>query len=133
MDGENLFRVSDRQRPQQDGADQAEDDGVAADAQRQREQCDKRETRALAQLAQSETEVLPEFFHESSAAHVPAHILDVAAIPETLLGATARFLRSHTAPDVFFGAQIDVELPLFGDFVMHLFTAHQRTQTHRQL
>src|SRR2546429_9025761 len=53
----------------------------------------KCESRASPQLPSSESHVLPESFHDSSAPHVPAHIFDISRISKMLLRALSRLLR----------------------------------------
>src|SRR5207253_1484039 len=122
--------MANRQRPQQNRADQTEDNRVASNPQSQREQRHKCESRASPQLPSSESHVLPESFHDSSAPHVPAHIFDISRISKMLLRALSRLLRRHSAPDVLFRPQINVKLPLFRDLAMHFLAMPYSAQSH---
>ena len=61
------FRMGDRQRPQQDPRHHAEDGGVGADAERQGQRRDARESGAFEEQPQPVGDVLPERVHDRMA------------------------------------------------------------------
>src|SRR5437868_13598509 len=94
--------MANRQRPQQNRADQTEDNRVASNPQSQREQRHKCESRASPQLPSSASHVLPESFHDSSAPHVPAHIFHISRISKIFLRPPSPLLPPHSAPHLPF-------------------------------
>jgi len=59
LDGHKAAGVAIREAAQEQGVDDGEDGGVAADAERQRQQCDRRESRVLPQVTQGIANVFP--------------------------------------------------------------------------
>ena len=57
---DELLRIRDRQLVQHDGIEQAEDRGIGADAERQREHCHSREAGIAAHQPESVSQVAPE-------------------------------------------------------------------------
>ncbi len=76
-----LRRAHRGQRPQHHGVDQAEDGGICADAESERNDRAREESRAAAQGARSVNEILPQVGE-------PSRALDVAQLFVNLRGAT---------------------------------------------
>jgi hypothetical protein len=62
-EGHQLFRLFIAQRPQKNGVDDAEDGGVSADAERQRQHRDRGKARAPKQRSKGVAEVLKQGAH----------------------------------------------------------------------
>jgi hypothetical protein len=86
--------------PQHDGVDQAEDRGVGADSQSQREDGDGEETGAAAQRSQRIAQVLRQIGEPAQAADVAAFFLDLLDAAEFEAGAAFGFDRVHALGDV---------------------------------
>ena len=63
VDVDELIRALDRQRPEENGVDDAEDRAVDADAEGKRQQRDDRERGRLAKTSRGVADVLHEGFH----------------------------------------------------------------------
>src|SRR5208283_1609439 len=124
--------MSDGQGAKQASTDQAENDGIGADAQGKGDQSDKRKPGTPEKLARAEAQILPKNFEEAAPALVPADVFEIAAISKMLLRAPAGLLGWKAAAHVLLGAAIDVELPLFGDLAVHVLTVKERPQAHTE-
>jgi len=72
---QELFGLWIRQPAKQNGIDDAEDRGIRADAERERDHCRHREAGSLAQRAHREAKILDEIFETADAASVAAFFL----------------------------------------------------------
>ena len=90
-----------RQRPEEDGIDEGEDRGVCADAEGERQDRDRAETRALPQGAQREPDILANAVEKREAARVPALLFPRLDRPHLAPGGVAGAGGSHAGGDVF--------------------------------
>ena len=88
--------------------DEAEDGGVGADAETQREHDGGGEARAAAQAAQAVADVLHQHLEEPAAARVAASLLGLVDAAKRDDGRAPGLLRGHAAPDV--GRRLEVEM-----------------------
>ena len=104
-----------RQRTQQHRVDEAEDRGVCADAERQREHGDHREARALAKRAQGVSCVLERALDQADAARVPALLTALIEAAELTERREARVLGRHAGGEV----DLDLTVEVIADFFVH--------------
>ena len=81
-DAHQLMGLGERQRTQQDGIHDAEDSGIRADSQRQREYRDDAECRAATQQARSVAQILRELFGRVPTGHFVYDLLHRGDIAE---------------------------------------------------
>jgi hypothetical protein len=101
-----------RQRPQQNSIDDAEDSGVGADAERERDEHSRGEPRRVAQHADAVAQVLAERIQHRKTPLVPPGIRDLAAEAELLACGTAGggIVESLRPMGGFEHLQVEVEL-----------------------
>ena len=110
---DQLLRVANRQIAKQDLVDQGKDGGIAADAERQREQRDRGEAGTLGKRAHTDAKVLQNSFSSRFPARRPDLVLDGIAAAEFHAGRTAGFLSRH-AVALFVGrGGLKIALQLF--------------------
>jgi hypothetical protein len=118
-----------RQRAKQHGVDDAEDGGVRADAERQRQQDQDRVGRVLAETARRVAQVLPERVDRADPPRVAALVFHLreAAEPAKRGGTRGGWIRA--APDLL----LDLELEMTAQLGIHLLLeparAHRPAQT----
>ncbi len=114
-----------RQRAQQHRADNAEDRAVRADAEREREQGDRRERRRAAQSAQRDANVLCEIAEavalaargKRAAAKRGDLRFDFIAVSERVGCGAARVGGAHSLRLELAGAQVEMQFDLAAHFV----------------
>jgi hypothetical protein len=111
-DEDEPIRVGVGQRPQQHGAEQAEDRGIRADAETERENRDARERRVPAQHARADAQVLHEMVERGESRAVPVVLPDLreAAEPDERLA--PRLVRRHSGAQVVVDVHVQVALKL---------------------
>jgi hypothetical protein len=119
-------RIAQRQRLQHDGVDRTEDSGRAANAEREREDGDRREAWILEELAPREGDVLAQLAEVLGPLHLPVPSCAEGAkrrpeppdVAESPLGLQPGRGRIHPAVDVFAGSHLEMKRDLFLDFVV---------------
>src|SRR5215472_4790038 len=119
LDADELFRAWIRQGYEQNSIHQAEDGGVRADAQSQRERSNKRERPVFAQHAQAETQILHEAVGEVDATRVAAFLLGALDGAKLDARPPQRFLAGHAATHQILGVRLDVEAQLRVQLALH--------------
>ena len=115
-----LFGMADGERLQQQRVRDAEDAGVRADPQPERDHRDGGESRVLAQDARRVAKVLQESLKECPAPHAAYLLLYESHVAESAAGGIARLFRSQPGIPLLFsfqfqvGAQLTVEILLAG-------------------
>jgi hypothetical protein len=108
LETEQVRRMSDRQRPQQQRVDAAEDGSIRADSQSQRDDGCAGEFRGAEQHGQAISQVLPQLPHDSYSPEVAALFLAALNAIKRQHGFTARFSGCHTRGDVLRGFALDL-------------------------
>jgi hypothetical protein len=124
------LRVAKWQRPQQGGISQREHRAVGADAERQRDRGDERESWRRPQLPRGEHQVLHEFLEPLTQSHlalslspqVHTRALQTTDVAEPRQHGFTRGFRIHAARNQFAGAHLDVEGDLFVHLLVHIDT-----------
>ncbi len=115
VDEEELLRVRDSQGSQKYRVDQAEDGGVRADAESQREDGDDGEGRRAAQQPQCIAEVGAKLVEQAQAERLAAFLRPGADTAELGAGAAARLRRRHPGPHEILRVAVEMELELVAD------------------
>jgi len=107
--------VAIRRRPQNHLVDQREYGHVQADAQRQRDHRDRRETRPAPQRPQGQPEVPRQLVQRAPSPSLPAGLLQRRRVPKPPHRRIARLFAGHAAGAVLFGLHIEVRLHFLGE------------------
>jgi hypothetical protein len=112
------LRLDDRQLAESHRVDQLKDRRVGADAQRQRENRDRRERRVQPQQAGTVLEVLDDGFDEPECVHTIDVLADERRVPELPECHSPRIRRREAAGDVVVGFDLDVGPELAAPFIV---------------
>jgi hypothetical protein len=114
--GEDLFRMADGERAKEEGADQAEDDGIGADAEGERKNGNDRENGILTELPKAITSIR-EYGMERAAETLFAdlffYLLEAAEFDAS---GALRFVGGHAVAEIFVSEEGEVGL----DFVVEV-------------
>ena len=103
-----LFGMRIRQWLEQRRVDHAEDGGVGADAERERDHGDSSEAGGLGERAESEAHVAPKFLQPRQAAGVAVRFTGLIDAAESNARLTSRHLRCHAGADIVRGGGFKV-------------------------
>jgi hypothetical protein len=103
----------------------AEDRGVRADTETERDHGDQRKARVLYQHPRPVSQIQPKFFKAPRAARIPAPLLGWLDSPESPAALFASFYRIHPQPDVLLGLSLDVIAQFLVQFALHFRSAQQ--------
>ena len=108
----------DRKRAQHHGIKKAEDGGIGANAEGQRDKRDNRDGRSAQHGAQSITGILQKCLQPVPTPCHMALLLDAGDIAESLLCRPAGCFRSEAGGDLLLAAQFEVKTHLFIEFAL---------------
>ncbi len=123
MQRDKLLRLRIRQRLEQHAVDDREHNRGSAGAEREREQCDRRKTRILAEHAQRIVEVLKQILEPAGAASVAALLFHLLRAAEIEPWAPARFVGFVALCNQLAGVLFEVESQFFFELLIDLLTA----------
>src|SRR5882724_1658061 len=126
---DNLFGMIEGQRLQQHSVHNAEDCGVRADAERERENCDGRESGIFHQTTESIAQVLRETFQPTENVHVARPFFLEREIPKTFLRGFPCFTRRHSGADAVCNAPVEVIAQFFVELDVSPLSLPQSSQT----
>jgi len=106
------------QRPQKHRVDDAENGGVRADAERERQNDDQGEAWRLANAAQAVPDVLKDGFEPRKLPRLPRLLLRAGHVAEGAASGCAGFGGRHAAFDVFGRHQVEMGLHLVGEIAV---------------
>ena len=118
-------RISKRQRPEQHSIHHAEDRGIRADAESEREDGDGGEARILAQYAQAVTKIHEEVFDGWPAPDGAAVLFRQSDIAKLAARGGGSFFSRHAGGNEFRDLFFEVFLNLFGKIVVETATGKQ--------
>ena len=118
-DADQLIGLGVRQRRQQNSIDQAENRGIRADAQRQRQHRNYGKARRSSQGASAVTQILRPSFQESHAPRVPAFFFGSLHSAKLQASLAQRFRARQAAADEILRAGFDVETEFGVHFGFH--------------
>ncbi len=95
---DRVVGIGPRQRPQQDGVDDREHDGVAANAKRQRRNGNRREERISAQRPGGVVDIATQVVEPDERSRVAVNVLCLLDAAECAPGCRARVVHGHSAP-----------------------------------
>jgi hypothetical protein len=121
--------MSERRRPQQHGVDDAEDRGVEADADRQRQDHHGAESGTPAQHAQGVADVLPQLIDPDRHPDGACVLFDPCDAAEGFERLGARIRRRHAASDVVLGLAFDVIADVVVEILQAAASGHLSTRT----
>ena len=127
-----LLRILDRKRAQHHGIEKAEDGGVGADAEGQRDERDNRDGRGAQHRAQSVTGILQKCFQPTPAPCHMALLLDAGNVAESLLRRPASRFGINAGGDLLLAAQFEVEAHLFIEFALKPAAVEQHVESSSQ-
>jgi hypothetical protein len=116
VDGGKAFGASVGKRVKDPVVDQAENGGGRADAEREGQYDDARETGALAKNAQGEAQVLQEIFKQREPSQVAVAFLGLLDTAELEQGLAPGFRRGHASAEIVG----DVKIEMCGEFVIEV-------------
>ena len=118
------IRFRERQRTKEHGVDEAEDGGIAADAERERQDHGHREPRRSPQQPQAEAEILPEHLHVRVPADRPDVFHEQRRAAELEAGSPLGRRRRHAALNVRGDGGVEVS----AEFLIQLALVLMRTK-----
>ena len=128
LDLHHTARLADRQRPQQQTVDEAEERRVGADAERERERHDSGEGGALPEHSDRVAHVLREDVEPGQAALLAVHLAETVRPAELQEGLASRVRGGQPAPLEFVGQQLEVRRQLFVELTLQPILREQRSQ-----
>ena len=118
LESDERVAVPDRQRPPGDGVERAEDRDVEADAQRQRQDRDDRESGGAAQHARRVDCVPRRRFEERQTASFAPTLFQLGDAAERHQRGAARLGRRHPAPQIPLDQELDVRPHLLVELIV---------------
>jgi len=120
-DGEELVGAGIWQRFEKDGVNHAEDRGVGADAEREREDGDRGESGIFPQHAEGEAEILKRGFNERQAAEFAICFFELRSAAEANARGASGFFWRHATGDVFLRGEFEMRIELVLKFAVDRF------------
>jgi hypothetical protein len=114
------IRVFVRERLQQQRIDDAEQRGIRADSQRQRDHRREREAWITAEAAQSVAQILPSHVQEPDAIRLARLFEEQGSIPEAPCGVAASFRFRHAGSRIVPAPRLQVKIDLVIQFTLQL-------------
>ena len=126
VDEEQSIGASDRHPFEQDGVDEAEDRGICANAQRQRQHRDNREAWRAAQDATGIAQVVPPLVDQPQPKRLPALLDTGIRTAEICPGAASRLFGGEPAANEIRGVEVHVLAHLVARLIVESAAAAQR-------
>jgi hypothetical protein len=115
-----------------DGVDQLHDRGVCPDPERQRDQGNRRESRAAPEQPSAVPKILNHVVDDADAARIPAFLLRLLDAAEPAQRRAARLIRRHAAGDIRLGLPGEVILDLVVEIAVDAAAPEERSQPERK-
>src|SRR5262245_4702751 len=129
---DQLLRLSDGQRLQQQRVEQAEDRRIRADANRQRKRGHGSEAFALKQHSEAKTKVLKERIDKSDSTHIAMSLLQQSDVSELAARGPSRLCLTHSLAEISLGEQAQVSLDLVVELSIRSAISEQSPKSGRQ-
>ena len=127
-DGHQFIGIAVGERPHQHAMDDGEDRRVGANANRQRQDRNRSETRLATEHAQRVSEIPDQFFEDRHAPHLPVRLVQVSSIPQLEPRRATSLLVGQTATAVLVNEHREVAVELLREIALSLSVAEDREQ-----
>ena len=118
MDADKAVGVLEGKWPQENGFNDRECGGHAADSERKREDCGKRESWRFTQLPESESGVMEKTFEERKCAALAPGLSCLFHAAQSDQGIPARLLRSHAGTEIIVDVHLKMGFELGGKLIV---------------